>query len=103
MRIARNMTTTRSEEEKETKDEPAKILDALLCLFPSIPSGRAVAVEKVMDTKRPATTEHASDVLISQSPPSLTRSSWFLVKTSYGVWPFLLRRGRKPLFMKFFV
>ena len=85
------------------KDEPAKILDVLPCLFPSIPSGRAVVVEKVIETKRPATTEHEFDVLISQSLLCLTRSFWFLMKTSSGVWPFLLMRGRKPLFLEFFM
>ena len=102
--IERNMTTAKSEVQKETNDEPVKSLDGFSCLFPSLAlSSTVVDMVKVTVTKIPATTMPTFDVLVSQSPPSLTRSSCFLVKISSGVWPFLLRRGSKPLFMEFFM
>ena len=98
MRIERNMTTAMSEVQKETKDETARTLDALLFLFTSLTaSGTVVDAVKVIVTNRPATTEHALHVLVSHLPPILTRSLCFSVKTSSGVWPFLLRRGRPKL------
>lgn len=92
-----------SEVQKETKDEPANILDACLCLSSLTPSGTVVDRVKVAVTKRPATTEHAFDVLVSQSPPFLTSSSWVFVKTSSGVLPSLLRRRRNLVCMDFFM
>ena len=105
MRIERNMTTAMSEVQKETKDETARTLDALLFLFTSLTaSGTVVDAVKVIVTNRPATTEHALHVLVSHLPPILTRSLCFSVKTSSGVWPFLLRRGRPELLcFEFFI
>ena len=99
--IERNMATAKSEVQRETNDEPVKSLDGFSCLFPSLAlSSTVVDMVKVTVTKIPATTMPTFDVLVSQFPPSLTRSSCFLVKISSGVWPFLLRRG---IFMEFFM
>ena len=77
-------------------------MDSLLTVV-SKPSGTLVAVEKVLVTKRPATTEHAFDVLFNQFPPSSTSFWWFLVKISSRVWLLLLLRKWKLLCNKDFL
>ncbi|KAM4087397.1 hypothetical protein ACJW30_10G175400 [Castanea mollissima] len=91
--IERNMTTATSEVQKETNDEPAKSLDGFSCLFPSLArSSTVVDMVKVTVTKIPATTMPIFDMLVSHSPPFITRSLWLSVKISSGVLPSLLER-----------
>ena len=96
VKMERNMTRAVTEKQSATSDEMAKTSNAgwfssvgvpISCLTPP---GTVVALAKATVAMSAATTEQDSEVLVSHSPPSLTRSLWVSVNISLEVSPLLL-------------
>ena len=96
VKMERNMTKAVTEKQSAMSDEMAKASNAgwfssvgmpLSCLTPP---GTVVALAKATVAMSAATTEQDSEVLLSHSLPSLTRSLWVSVNISFEVLPFLL-------------
>ena len=88
--IDKNMTRAVTEKQRAMSDAMANTLNAGSFsrvgwpLSDLTPPGTVLDVAKATVAISAATTEHDSDVLVSQSPPDLTSSLWVSVKTSLG-------------------
>ncbi|KAL4299033.1 hypothetical protein AHAS_Ahas17G0060400 [Arachis hypogaea] len=95
VRMARNIISPVTEKQSPIRDETVNASNAG-CLsskgLPSslVPPGTALAVAKETPATSPATTEQDSDVSLSHSLPSLTRSLCSVLKISLAFFEFLL-------------